>query len=88
MMVLLDAGTIQARVQELAREIERDYDTSEEILLVCVLKGGFVFMADLARAMGTRVAMDFIAVSSYGSTRSPDNARTRLIRNIGVWSGS
>lgn len=76
MMVLLDAGTIQARVQELAREIERDYDTSEEILLVCVLKGGFVFMADLARAMGTRVAMDFIAVSSYGSgTKSSGEVR-------------
>lgn len=76
MMVLLDAGTIQARVQELAREIERDYDTSEEILLVCVLKGGFVFMADLARAMSTRVAMDFIAVSSYGSgTKSSGEVR-------------
>lgn len=76
MTVLLDAGTIQARVQELAREIERDYDPSEEILLVCVLKGGFVFMADLARAMSTRVAMDFIAVSSYGSgTKSSGEVR-------------
>ena len=76
MTVLLDAGTIQARVQELAREIERDYDPAEEILLVCVLKGGFVFMADLARAMSTRVAMDFIAVSSYGSgTKSSGEVR-------------
>lgn len=76
MTVLLDAGTIQARVRELAREIERDYDPSEEILLVCVLKGGFVFMADLARAMSTRVAMDFIAVSSYGSgTKSSGEVR-------------
>jgi len=76
MAVLLDADTIQARVKELAREIEDGYPEAEEILLVCVLKGGFVFMADLARAMGTRVSMDFIAVSSYGSgTKSSGEVR-------------
>ena len=67
MKVLLDAGTIQARIGELAREIEADYPANEEIHLVCVLKGGFVFMSDLVRSMSTRVTMDFIAVSSYGS---------------------
>jgi hypoxanthine phosphoribosyltransferase len=76
MTVLLDADTIQARVKELAREIEDGYPGAEEILLVCVLKGGFVFMADLARAMTTRVSLDFIAVSSYGSgTKSSGEVR-------------
>jgi len=76
MEVLLDAGTIQTRVTEMAREIEKDYADTEEILLVCVLKGAFVFMADLARGMGTRVSMDFIAVSSYGSgTKSSGEVR-------------
>jgi len=71
MNVLLDAETIQSRVRELAAEIERDYPPDEAIHLVCVLKGGFVFMADLVRAMGPRVTMDFIAVSSYAkSTKS------------------
>jgi hypoxanthine phosphoribosyltransferase len=67
MKALLDAATIQARIGELAREIEADYPGSEEIHLVCVLKGGFMFTADLVRYMSTRVTMDFIAVSSYGS---------------------
>jgi hypoxanthine phosphoribosyltransferase len=74
--VLLDAATIQARVKELAGEIERDHPGVEEIHMVCVLKGGFLFMADLIRAMSTRVTMDFIAVSSYGSgTKSSGEVR-------------
>ena len=61
----------------LPREIEADYPPGEEIHLVCVLKGGFVFMADLVRAMSPRVTMDFIAVSSYAQEhevvrRGPD----------------
>jgi hypoxanthine phosphoribosyltransferase len=76
MSVLLDAATIQARVKELAGEIENDFPAGEEILLVCVLKGGFVFLADLARAMSPRVSMDFIAVSSYGAgTKSSGEVR-------------
>lgn len=76
MKVLLDAAAIQSRVAELAAEIEKDYPADEEIHLVCVLKGGFVFMADLMRAMSTRVTMDFIAVSSYGAgTKSSGEVR-------------
>jgi hypoxanthine phosphoribosyltransferase len=76
MNILLDAATIQARVQEMAREIEADHPGDEEILLVCVLKGGFIFMSDLARSMSTRVSMDFIAVSSYGAgTKSSGEVR-------------
>jgi hypoxanthine phosphoribosyltransferase len=74
--VLLDAATIQARIRELASEIEEDYPATEEIHLVCVLKGGFVFMADIVRSMSARVTMDFIAVSSYGSgTKSSGEVR-------------
>ena len=76
MNVLIDAAAIQARVKEMAEEIERDYPDSEEIHMVCVLKGGFVFMSDLVRNMSTRVSMDFIAVSSYGSgTKSSGEVR-------------
>ena len=76
MNVLLDAATIQARVGELAREIEADYPRGEEIHLVCVLKGGFIFMSDLVRYMSTRVSLDFIAVSSYGAgTKSSGEVR-------------
>ena len=66
MTTLIDAERIQARIRELAAEIEAAYPPGDEIHLVCVLMGGFVFMADLVRAMSPRVTMDFIAVSSYG----------------------
>jgi hypoxanthine phosphoribosyltransferase len=81
MDVLIEADTIQSRIRELAVEIERDYPGDDAIHLVCVLKGGFVFMADLMRAMGPRVTMDFIAVSSYAqSTRS--SGEVRLLKDL------
>jgi hypoxanthine phosphoribosyltransferase len=76
MNVLLDATAIQARVAEMAGEIEADHPGIDEILMVCVLKGGFVFIADLTRSMSTRVTIDFIAVSSYGAgTKSSGEVR-------------
>jgi hypoxanthine phosphoribosyltransferase len=81
MNILLDAETIQARVKVLAGEIERDYPEDEEIHLVCVLKGGFIFMADLVRAMSHRVSLDFIAVSSYAkSTKS--SGEVRMLKDL------
>jgi hypoxanthine phosphoribosyltransferase len=81
MDVLLDAATIQARVREMAAEIERDYPEGEDVHLVCVLKGGFVFMSDLVRAMGPRVTLDFIAVSSYAkSTKS--SGEVRMLKDL------
>jgi hypoxanthine phosphoribosyltransferase len=81
MNILLDADRIQQRISQLAEEIERDYPPDEEIHLVGVLKGGFVFMADLVRAMSARVTLDFIAVSSYQrSTRS--SGEVRLLKDV------
>jgi len=81
MNVLLRGEAIQSRVTELAAEIERDYPEGDEIHLVCVLKGGFVFMSDLIRAMTPRVTVDFIAVSSYAkSTKS--SGEVRLLKDL------
>lgn len=81
MNVLLRGDAIQSRVSELAAEIDRDYPEGEEIHLVCVLKGGFVFMSDLIRAMSPRVTVDFIAVSSYAkSTKS--SGEVRLLKDL------
>ena len=81
MKVLLTADQIQARVRELGAEIERDYPDGDEIHLVGVLKGGFMFMADLVRSMSARVTLDFIAVSSYGkSTRS--TGEVRMVKDV------
>jgi hypoxanthine phosphoribosyltransferase len=81
MKVVLDAATIQERVRALAAEIELDYEAGEEIHFVCVLKGGFVFMSDLVRAMSPRVTLDFIAVSSYAkSTKS--SGEVRMLKDL------
>ena len=81
MEILITADQIHQRVGELADEIERDYPADDEIHLVGVLKGGFVFMADLVRAMSARVTMDFIAVSSYAqSTKS--TGEVRLVKDL------
>jgi hypoxanthine phosphoribosyltransferase len=81
MEILIEADRIQERIREMAAQIERDYPADEEIHLVGVLKGGFVFMADLVRAMSARVTLDFIAVSSYAqSTRS--SGEVRLLKDL------
>jgi hypoxanthine phosphoribosyltransferase len=81
MQTLIDADRIQARIRELALEIERDYPPNQEIHLVGVLKGGFMFMADLIRAMSTRVTLDFIAVSSY-ATGKRSSGEVRLLKDL------
>lgn len=64
--VLFTEEQIQARVAELAAEIERDYE-GKDLVLVGVLRGAVMIMADLARALNKHVEMDWMAVSSYGS---------------------
>lgn len=64
--VLLNREEIDAIVQDLADQIDRDYE-GKDVLLVGVLKGALMIMADLSRAMKSEVTIDFMAVSSYGS---------------------
>jgi hypoxanthine phosphoribosyltransferase len=64
--VLLTEEQIEARIAELARRIEADY-AGESLLIVGVLKGAVMMMADLARELRIHVDMDWMAVSSYGS---------------------
>lgn len=62
---LIDAESIQERVREMGAQITRDYE-GKQLVLVPVLKGSFVFAADLARAIDLPVSIDFLAVRSYG----------------------
>jgi hypoxanthine phosphoribosyltransferase len=64
--VLVTEEQIANRIEELAREIENKYE-GKDLLLVGVLKGAVMFMADLSRAIQLPVTMDWMAVSSYGS---------------------
>ena len=67
---LIDAEAIAARVEDLGKQIRETYG-DEPITIIGVLKGSFVFMADLARAIGGDVKIEFLGVSSYhGGTRS------------------
>ena len=65
--IVVDAISIQRRVVELGAQITADY-AGRQPLLVGVLKGAFVFMADLVRAIDLTIELDFMAVASYGSS--------------------
>ena len=79
---LISASAIADRVAELGAAITRDYATLEP-LLVCVLKGAFVFMADLSRAIDLPLEVDFMAVSSYGnSTRT--SGVVRIVKDLDI----
>jgi hypoxanthine phosphoribosyltransferase len=79
MHTLLSAVQIQERVRALAGEIRLDHPG--ELHLVCVLKGAFVFLADLLRELPDTTTIDFVAISSYGkSTRS--SGEVRLLKDL------
>ena len=77
---LLTTEALQARIRELGAEISRDF-AGQEVLLVGVLKGAFMFLADLARAVDTRVVIDFLGVSSYGSSTTTTGV-VRITRDL------
>ena len=64
--ILLDEATIEQRIKELGEEISRDF-AGKELVLVCILKGGVIFMSQLAKSITVPVTMDFIRLSSYGN---------------------
>lgn len=66
--VLIPRDKIARKVVDLAKQIERDY-RGKNLLIVGALKGSFVFMSDLVRAMNIPVEIDFVRVSSYGSCK-------------------
>ena len=78
--VLVTPEQLNARVDELARQISADY-AGEELLLVGVLKGAVFFMADLARRVTVPCALDFMAVSSYGSSTDSSGV-VRILKDL------
>ncbi len=78
--VLIDEAALQARVQELGEIISQTY-ADQDLLLVSVLKGSTVFMADLMRAISIPHEIDFMATSSYGSGVSSSGA-VRILKDL------
>lgn len=81
--VLVPRERIAARVAELARQISADHRDADEVLLVGVLRGAFIFLADLARQLDVPCRVDFIALSRYehGSVAEGD---VRLVMDLRV----
>jgi len=75
--LILDSQAIHNRVREIGEEISKDYQ-GKEILVIGVLKGAFIFMADLIRTLSVPVTVDFIQVSSYGNSAASSGKITLL----------
>jgi hypoxanthine phosphoribosyltransferase len=78
--ILISMEEVQAKVKDLGAAISRDY-AGKEILMIGVLRGAVIFMADLARAIDVPVAIDFMAVSSYGSSTSTSGV-VRILKDL------
>lgn len=82
MRIVVSAEAIQRRVRELAEVIDRDF-ADETPVLIGLLKGSFMFMADLCRAMTIPHLVDFMAIAAYGGGTSPSGA-VRLLKDLSV----
>jgi hypoxanthine phosphoribosyltransferase len=80
-VVLISEEEIQTRVAELAAQISEDYAETPDLVLIGVLKGSFIFLADLSRRMTVSRTIEFIAVSSYGS-KSKSSGAVRLVMDV------
>ena len=80
--ILLSRDEIHNRIQELGQQITDDYQ-GRSPLLICVLKGAFIYMADLARAIDLPVEFDFMAVSSYGNATKTSGV-VRIVKDLDI----
>jgi hypoxanthine phosphoribosyltransferase len=79
--ILISEEAIQKRVGEIAAEIDKDYRNSTEIVLIGILKGAFIFTADLSRKLTIPHSVDFMSISSYGDETVSGGA-VRLILDL------
>lgn len=76
--VLIDSDVLQTRVREMGKQISADYAGVPNLLLVCILKGGVMFLADLMRHISVPHGIDFMAISSYGDGIRESSGRVRI----------
>ena len=79
--VLIDPETLRSRVHELANEVQADYEDVDEVVLLCVLKGAYMFLSDLSRQLSIPHEVEFMAVSSYGDATSSSGA-VRIVLDL------
>jgi hypoxanthine phosphoribosyltransferase len=79
--VLISDSAIAQRTREMAQQIHRDYADAGQVHIVCVLKGAFMFLADLVRAIDMPVTLDFMALSSYAKATT-SSGEVRLLKDL------
>jgi hypoxanthine phosphoribosyltransferase len=75
--VLIPEEALQTRIRELGAQISRDY-AGQDLVLICILRGGVMFLTDLMRALTVPHAIDFMAVSSYGAGARESHGEVRI----------
>lgn len=78
--VLIPEEEIQKRIAEVGAQLSRDYE-GEEVLMICILRGGVFFACELAKHLTVPVSMDFMCVSSYGSG-TVSSGRVKIIKDL------
>ena len=78
--IIISSKSIEDRVDQLATQITQDYPAGERIYIVGILKGAFIFLADLTRRLSIPHVVDFMAVSSYGQTT--DSGAVRILMDL------
>ena len=79
--VLIDEQQLRERVREMARQVIEDYRDVDDLLLVCVLKGAYMFLADFSRALERPHELDFMGISSYGAGTESSGA-VRIVLDL------
>jgi hypoxanthine phosphoribosyltransferase len=79
--ILIEADALQKRIAELGEEISRDY-AGGDIHLICILRGGILFLADLMRCITVPLTVDFMAVSSYGTGARQSTGQVRITLDL------
>ncbi|HIE57588.1 MAG TPA: hypoxanthine phosphoribosyltransferase [Anaerolineales bacterium] len=79
--ILIDTETLQKRIAELGAEISRDYQ-GKDLHLICILRGGVMFLTDLMRQIDIPHSIDFMAISSYGVGARQTSGQVRLTMDL------
>ena len=79
--ILIDEQALQKRIKELGEEISHDY-VGEDLLLICILRGGLVFMVDLMRHISVPHGIDCMAISSYGAGARSSTGNVRVALDL------
>ena len=79
--ILITSEQLQQRIAELGEEISRDY-AGDDLLLICILRGGVMFLTDLMRSISTPHAIEFMAVSSYGVGNRKTTGEVRITLDL------